>query len=283
MGNRVLNLGEPGDYSFPAISPDGSRVAVGVGPETNRDIWILDVAGGAARQFTFDHASNDRPAWSPDGKNIAFSSNLGGQFDLYIKPVNGSAEEEPLLKSPEPKFVEHFTRNGFLLFSSVAPKTLRDIWALPFPGAAKPIAALQTTAQESDASVSPNGLWLAYTDSTNVREVFVQPFTPDGRVGAGAKFAISKGGGFHPLWRDDSKELFYTTLSGTMMAVDIDTSKGFYSGTPRRLFNAPPTFLTFSWDVSKDGKRFLFIAPPGGERVTPFVVVTNWEARLQYK
>jgi hypothetical protein len=66
-----------------------------------------------------------------------------------------------------------------------------------------------------------------------------------------------------------------------MMAVDIDTSKEFEAGTPRRLFAAPPLALVAGWDISPDGKRFLFIAPPNTGRTIPFTVVLNWAAGLK--
>jgi hypothetical protein len=62
--------------------------------------------------------------------------------------------------------------------------------------------------------------------------------------------------------------------------VDIDISKGFQAGTPRRLFAAPAGVLT-SWDLSPDGKRFLFAAPTNASRVIPFTVVLNWAAGLK--
>lgn len=64
------------------------------------------------------------------------------------------------------------------------------------------------------------------------------------------------------------------------MAVEIDTSKGFQLGTPRRLFTAPSPPLADGWDMSPDGKRFLFVAAPSG-RVIPFTVVLNWAAGLK--
>jgi Tol biopolymer transport system component len=164
QGNPESTLGGPGAYSSPAISPDGSRVAVAVGPEASRDIWILDVARGTEMRFTFDPGRDDYPAWTPDGRNIAFISNRGGQMDLYIKPADGSGEEKPLLKTDEPKLEEHWTKDGhFLLFESTGPKTSGDIWALPFPGGAKPVLLLQTPLTEGQPHVSPDGRWLAYS------------------------------------------------------------------------------------------------------------------------
>jgi Tol biopolymer transport system component/predicted Ser/Thr protein kinase len=283
-GNPAGTLGDPGDYANPAISPDGSRVAVAVGPAPSRDIWILDVARGTSTRFTFDPARDDNPSWSPDGKNIAFNSNRGGQRDLYIKPSDGSGEEKLLLKTDEPKTVERFTKDGrFLLFNSTGPKAGGgDMWALPLPGETKPVALLQTQFQEGFARVSPEGRWLAYTSQeSGVSEIYVRPFTPEAPAGTGAKWLVSKGGGLRPLWRPDGKELFYLSFGSAATAVDIDASRGFQAGTPRRMFTAPPGVQNSGWDLSPDGKRFLFVAPPGGGHTIPFTVVLNWAAGLK--
>jgi serine/threonine-protein kinase len=284
QGNPTGTLGDPGDYAYPAISPDGSRVAVGLGPEASRDIWILDAARGASTRFTFDPGRDDYPAWSPDGRNIAFSSNRGGQMDLYIKPSDNSGEEKLLLKTDGSKTVERWTKDGrFLLFTftGTASKTGQDIWALPFPGEAKPVPLLQTQFVEAMARVSPDGRWLAYlSGESGTPETYVRPFTPDATAGTGAKWLVSKGGGIRPIWRPDAKELFYLSLASQVMAVDIDTSKGFRAGTPRRMFTAPAALVT-GWDLSPDGKRFLFVAPPNAGRVIPFTVVLNWAAGLK--
>ena len=282
QGNPAGTLGDPGNYSSPAISPDGSRVAVAIGPTESQGIWILDVARGTSTRFTFNPSRHDNPAWSPDGRNIAFSSNRGGQMDLYVKAADGSGEEKLLLKTDEQKYVESWTKDGrFLLFTSLGPKTGADMWALQLPGQAKPVSILQTQFDEGSARVSPDGHWLAYSSNESGNfEVYVRPFAPEALAGNGAKWLASKGGGAEPIWRSDGKELFYLGLASQMMAVDIDTSQGFRAGTPRRLFTAPTQALTVGWDLSSDGKRFLFIAPPGTSTI-PFTVMLNWAARLK--
>jgi len=168
-----------------------------------------------------------------------------------------------------------------LLFDSTSPKTAADMWALPFPGEAKPVALLQTQFNEGMARVSPDGRWLAYaSQESGTIEIYVRPFTPEAPAGTGAKWLVSKGGGVRPIWRPDGKELFYY-INGQAMAVDIDTSKGFQAGTPRRMFTGPLGVANLGWDLSPDGKRFLFAAPPGAGRVIPFTVVLNWAAGLK--
>ncbi len=79
------------------VSPDGSTAAVVVTAydrETNKgngDIWLIDVATGAARQFTSGEGSEGGPAWSPDGKTLAFTTkrNDDEKSQLYLIPVNG--------------------------------------------------------------------------------------------------------------------------------------------------------------------------------------------------
>jgi eukaryotic-like serine/threonine-protein kinase len=280
QGNPAGTIGDPGEYESVAISPDGSRVAASMGPGNKRDIWILDVTRGTSTRFTFD-SRDERPVWSPDGKYIAFTSNRSGRLDLYIKPADGSGEEKLLLKTDEEKYPEGFTKDGrFLLFFSVSPKTQADVWALPVQGEARPISLLKTQFREGIPVPSPGGDWLSYTSNESGSfEVYVRPFTPDSPVGAGAKWLVSKGGGGRSRWRPDGKELFYSGPNSQMMAVDIDTSKGFQASTPHRIFGAPRGYG--SWDLSPDGKRFLFVALSGAGNVTPYTVVLNWAAGLE--
>jgi Tol biopolymer transport system component len=169
-----------------------------------------------------------------------------------------------------------------LLFTDAPPKTNGDIWALPIRGDQKPLPVLQSRFTEQFGALSPDGRWIAYTsDESGAYEIYVRPFSPDGGAGAGAKWLVSKGGGFYPRWRADGKRLFYSNLRSQLMAVEIDTGKGFQAGTPRQLFAVVGTQLASNWDVAPDGKRFLFVTPANASRSAPFTVVLNWAAGLK--
>jgi dipeptidyl aminopeptidase/acylaminoacyl peptidase len=83
----------------PVISPDAVRVAYTV-REANWDdnayeteIWIADVAAGTARQLTNAKKSSSQPAWSPDGRTLAFVSDRTDKRQIYlIDPTGGEAE-----------------------------------------------------------------------------------------------------------------------------------------------------------------------------------------------
>ena len=71
------------------ISPDGNRVLM----EARGDIFSLPAENGFVKDLTRTSGTADRyPAWSPDGKNIAYWSDQSGEYELWITP---SSEDKP--------------------------------------------------------------------------------------------------------------------------------------------------------------------------------------------
>src|SRR5579883_973455 len=83
--------------SDPRISPDGRRVAFLVTTlsqakdEYLSNVWIVDVEGGAPRQFTAGPKRDRYPRWSPDGRWLAFVSEREPKkkAQLYVMPTSG--------------------------------------------------------------------------------------------------------------------------------------------------------------------------------------------------
>ena len=97
--------------------------------------------------------------------------------------------------------------------------TGNDIWVLPLTGDRKPYPFLKTESQENWAAFSPNGKWVAYSSTESGQaEVYVTPFPK-----TGAKWLVSRNGGFQARWRRDGKELFFMAPDSKLMAADVNS------------------------------------------------------------
>jgi len=283
-GKRLGRVGEPGAYLTLAISPDGTRAVITRIAELPA-LWLFDLSRGTATRFTFGNSPAVFGTWSPDSSRIIFASS--GAFDLYQKSASGVRNEELLLRSTEAKYPMSWSRDGrFLLYTMMNPKTARrDLWVLPLDGEKKPFPLLSTEFNHRTGQFSPDGRWVAYTsDESGREEVYVRTFSPDpaAAVSDEGKWLISTGGGSEPRWRTDGKELYYLTPDRKLMAVELATNAGFAAAVPKALFQAPQRAATlpYGWDVTPDGKRFLFAAP-AEQREAPFTMVVNWQATLK--
>jgi hypothetical protein len=115
---------------------------------------------------------------------------------------------------------------------------------------------------------------MAYSsDESGAMSVYVTRFPQ-----AGEKWSISPKGGAFPIWRRDSRELFYRAPGGQLMAVPIAAGPAFAPGVAVPLFNpsAPvggPGLGTF-YDVAPDGRFLINVLV---ERTSPpATVVLNW-------
>jgi eukaryotic-like serine/threonine-protein kinase len=87
-------------YTYPKLSPDGTRLALDVRDQDN-DIWIWDFARETLSRFTFDVSQDQYPVWTPDGRRLVFGSRRGaGTANLFWQAADGTGAAEQLTKSP---------------------------------------------------------------------------------------------------------------------------------------------------------------------------------------
>jgi len=280
-GKHLGTLGQPAGYTGPALSPDGTRVAVAImDPQAKaRDLWVFDLKRGTNSRLTFDPADELAPLWSHDGSQIMFSSELKGARDIYEKAASGLGDSQLVFQSKDQrKSVNDWSPDGrYIVYDPSIPPA--SLWILPLFGDRKPFVFVGGAYDAREARFSPNGRFIAYTSNeTGNYEVYVQTF-PD-RSG---KWQVSTAGGTYPVWRRDGKELYFVSGS-KLVAVDVTTAgPKFEAGIPKPLFSAD--FRPGNWSSvyapTADGQRFLVLTTVEQQSISPITVVTNWPSDLK--
>jgi tricorn protease len=126
------------------------------------DLWVADLDGRNVRRLTSDIGVESRPAFSPDGRTIAFSAQYDGNTDVYVIPVEGGPPRR-LTWHPGADLVLGFTPDGKeVLFSS--PRhvfTNRHTQLFTVPVAGGPVHQLPIP-HAARACFSPDGAFIAY-------------------------------------------------------------------------------------------------------------------------
>ncbi len=270
------SLGTPqARYSDYALAPDGMQVLACDWLE----LFICRLKQPGTRiPLTLRTASlmeaNSFTLWSLDSKRIYFSSNRGGDWDIYSQPADGSQPAEVLLKRPYDEMPTSIGPDGTILFRRLHPTTGADIMALSSDGKDRPVLA--TAYNEDWASFSPDGQWIAYaSDESGRYEVYVQKY-PDGKK----REAVSAGMGIGPRWSHDGNKVFY--LSGDAMMMVPMRPDGTPASKPSKLFDCSG-YKNTSYDISSDDKRFLMVRNDPGSVPRQLNVILNWSDELDEK
>jgi eukaryotic-like serine/threonine-protein kinase len=291
-GKQLGTVGGRDAYELVQLSHDGKRMAYSTGQQLGA-IWIYDLgqddfAPGLKTRVTFKEEGYTGFAWSPDGKQLAYSASPEALVASAIltSTLSGGDHGKELLgpKSGVAQSVCDWSpdgRNLIYLSGNVAAGAQLDLWLLPLFGDKKPIPYSTVPGDKVDAQFSPDGRWIAYSSRETKRyEVFVAPFP-----WTGVKYQISTNGGRHPRWRGDGKELFFQVPGGTqiMSAAVNGSATRFEVGKIGTLFalDVPDSSqLGEGYAVSRDGQRFLAITT-GGESSMPLTLVSNWTLELK--
>jgi Tol biopolymer transport system component len=279
-GARLKSLGDPAYHSTLEISPDQTRAVVAIGdPETGAgDIWIYDLERGVRSRFTFDPSEDVGPIWSPDGREIFWSSGRVADFDLFKKTVDGADDDQELIREDLPQIpVSVSPDNRYLLYWHNGA-TDTDLRMLPLDDGAESVELVADDFNQFGAQISPDGRWFAYdSDESGQSEIYVSSFPEPGR-----KWQISTDGGSQVRWRGDGRELYFLTPTAKIMVAEVDPSGSvFRVGEVKELFEAPRMPLSGGdYDVTSDGQRFL-MNTVGDTAFQPITLVVNWDAALE--
>jgi Tol biopolymer transport system component len=119
---------EPAYYSYPRLSPDGSRLVYAVVEGPNTVIWVYDARRGGKTRLTAGPGVNLFPIWSPDGQYVVFQS----AGELYWARSDGAQSPRPLATSARRGFPTSFTPDGkILLYYELKPSGGSLIQSVP--------------------------------------------------------------------------------------------------------------------------------------------------------
>jgi serine/threonine protein kinase len=287
-GSRLDAVGSAGPFGGQLrLAPDGRRAALMRvdADDGNRDIWLIDLANGGLTRLTAHPASDWWPVWSPDSAHVMFASDRNGASAVFRTAVDRIGAEEPVLESGGPsggRFPIDWSTDGrFLTVGEDRPDDQGDWMIVPLMGKRSERKLLplgQSRFLESGGMFSPDGRWLAYvSNESGPLEVYVTPF------GGGAKYPVSTTGGRLPIWSRDGRELFFLSADNRLMVAEVRTDDTFAVGAPVGLFEtcltAVPQWYQWRYDITRDGRRSLWLCPAGQE--SGLVTVTlHWTATL---
>ena len=276
-------------YMEPRVSPDGGRIAVTIQSGKNSDIWIYDIKRNTLSKLTFG-GENRTPAWSPDGKRIAYDAFEGGEHSVIVRQADGGGVPEIVARRFGRMYIDAWSRGGSMFVLDIAGTTRTgpngpsgsDLFVLPLQGDRTIRPFLETDFDESQASLSPDGKWIAYSsDASGSYRVYIQPFP-----GGGGTSSVSPDEGYDPHWAPDGKVLYYYS-PGKLVSVPIRTAPSLGVGKPETVLSAYRERFVDSglmYDIFPDGHSFVVLqSKDDQENLRKIHLILNWFDEIQGK
>jgi serine/threonine-protein kinase len=271
------------------LSPDGRRLAVSVLTLQERGIWVYDLARGTLAPLNRDGESS-WPAWTTDGRRIAFSWLRDGRQLLAMQGVDDQSAAQVL--APGLFWPSSWNTDGRTLAGVGGGRNAGDVLIATRERGNATVQPLgQTSLTEQHPAFSPDGRWLAYvSNASDSNAVYIRPYPGPGEVTLASPDRCSS-----PAWNPRGGELFFIgrgSLAGrlVMMAVDIALGPALRVGPPRVLFEFDALSLQLNavgvraYDVAPDGQRFYgvqMVAPASPPAVTHINLIQNWFEELK--
>ncbi len=198
-----LRATDPAGQVDYALAPNGRRTLF----SARGDIFSVPTENGATRNLTSTQgADEDHPAWSPDGRTIAYTTDTGGAQQIAIRPAEGGPEKILTSFAEGYFYGPIFSRDGkTLAFSDGAHR----LWIVGTGGGTPKQVAQDKLNEIHDQAFSPDGRWLAFSLSAVGRRRDLALY----ELATGKLTRLGDGSGIdaNPAWSSDGKYLYFTS------------------------------------------------------------------------
>jgi eukaryotic-like serine/threonine-protein kinase len=282
-GKVLREILPEGSYESITVDTPARRLAVEMMPEKGEsDIWISELGRPSLLRLSFDGGGHG--VWSRDGRSMYFANPVESLITVYVKRLEDQARPQVVWKSSHTVFPTDVSPDGkWLCVHEDNPKTLMDLLlvAVDSPGQ-QPVAVRRTRFNERHGFFSPDGRFLAYvSDESGQAEVYVDSLSELGK-GQGRRWKVSAGGGNHPRWNPNGKEIFYVSPDRKLMSVPVSVSANGLevSGEPRRLFDLHATTtrgdFKSPYSVAPDGQTFYILEAKADSQPIQVLLLASW-------
>src|SRR5438552_938579 len=153
-GFVVTDAEGPGPVLFSRLTVNQTHIAFSYAG----DIWIVERSGGEARKLTSHPGEENFPVFSPDGSQIAFSRQVGGNWDVYVMSANGG-EARRLTFDPRADLVHGWTPDGQSILFDSNINLVPQLYTIKLDGVQPNLLPLP---KAITGSFSPDGARIAY-------------------------------------------------------------------------------------------------------------------------
>ncbi|HEX6216830.1 MAG TPA: protein kinase [Vicinamibacterales bacterium] len=287
-GKSHTVVGPERRYRAVHLSPNGRSIAVELVDDRygTRDIWLLDTTTNALTRLTTNPATDWRPVFSPDGRELAFASDRAGASTVYRTRLDRPGSETVFYRHPNGgAFPADWSRDGKQLIVQVDDSNGRPsgVLSVPIDGGSPTPLIQNDPVTTLAAQISPDGSRIAFVSvASGEREVYVATIA-DGR-----RVRVSAEGGMNPHWGSNGRELLFQNARDELMVASL--SRGMDAVPPPTVLLRPCEAIgrvfgsvanEIGYDVSPDGTRILARCDPPDANPQALTVVVNWQSRLR--
>ena len=245
----------PGPDTSPCVARDGTIAFLN--SRERHTLLVYSLTDGASTTVLTDASRLWAPAFSPDGKEIAYSRDQpDGSWHLWIVPSEGGAPRQ-ITSGKVPEIYSRFAPDGTAIYFNTWGTEPLSIWSVPSKGGPAKPAMKQSTGSDAYTDVSPDGRWLVFTRTENkVSHLYIASAD-----GGGEPRRVLDAPGTVPRWSPDGKWISFSPNRGFSSGVYLVHPDG--TGLRRLTENG-------GWAVWwPDGEQigFQIVGPDGNEQI----------------